>query len=134
MRYDFQSAINVNQVAEHAEASVGDARFDDVLYRVQSLALRTSQWVTVIGGCREAVAQLVAAGVSRNRIRWIGGRDHDHREWATEQALLAGTSSVVLSFLEQISPRMQQRIKMASKMSQTHSFVFNELPSRTPLH
>ena len=134
MRYDFQSAITASQVAEHAETSLGDARFDDVLYRVQSLALRTSQWVTVIGGCREAIAQLVAAGVSRNRIRWIGGRDHDHREWATEQALLAGTSSVVLSFLDQISPRMQQRIKMASKMSQTHSFVFNELPSRTPLH
>ena len=134
MRYDYQTLNNVSQVAEHAETSLGDARFDDVLYRVQSLALRTSQWVTVIGGCREAIAQLVAAGVSRNRIRWVGGRDHDHREWATEQALLAGTSSVVLSFLEQISPRMQQRIKMASKMSQTHSFVFKELPSRTPLH
>jgi len=134
MRYEYQSNNNAGLVAEHAETCLGDARFDDVLNRVQSLALRTSQWVTVIGGCREAIAQLVAAGVSRNRIRWIGGRDHDHREWATEQALLAGTSSLVLSFLEQISPRMQQRIKMASKMSQTHSFVFNELPSRTPLH
>ncbi len=134
MRYDYQSASNSGQMADYAETSLGDARFDDVLNRVQSLALRTSQWVTVIGGCREAIAQLVAAGISRNRIRWIGGRDHDHREWATEQALLAGTSSLVVSFLEQISPRMQQRIKMASKVSQTHSFVFNEKPSRTPLH
>lgn len=134
MRYDYQSASNSGQMANYAETSLGDERFDDVLNRVQSLALRTSQWVTVIGGCREAIAQLVAAGISRNRIRWIGGRDQDHREWATEQALLAGTSSLVVSFLEQISPRMQQRIKMASKVSQTHSFVFNEKPSRTPLH
>lgn len=107
---------------------------DSVLPRIQALSLRTNQWITVIGARRDIVEQLVAAGVSRTRIRWVHGRNQDEREWATEQALLAGTSSIVLSWLGELSPRMQQRLKMASKVSQTHSFVLNDLPSPTPLH
>lgn len=107
---------------------------DNVLPRLQALSLRTHQWITVIGARRDVVEQLVAAGISRTRIRWVHGRNQDEREWATEQALLAGTSSIVLSWLGELSPRMQQRLKMASKVSQTHSFVLNDLPSPTPLH
>lgn len=107
---------------------------ESLLPRIQALSLRTHQWITVIGARREVIEQLVAAGISRTRIRWVHGRNQDEREWATEQALLAGTSSIVLSWLAELSPRMQQRLKMASKVSQTHSFVLNDLPSPTPLH
>ncbi|MBR9907603.1 MAG: SOS-response cell division inhibitor [Gammaproteobacteria bacterium] len=107
---------------------------ESLLPRIQALSLRTHQWITVIGARREMIEQLVAAGISRTRIRWVHGRNQDEREWATEQALLAGTSSIVLSWLGELSPRMQQRLKMASKVSQTHSFVLNDLPSPTPLH
>jgi len=107
---------------------------ESLLPRIQALSMRTHQWITVIGARREVIEQLVAAGISRTRIRWVHGRNQDEREWATEQALLAGTSSIVLSWLGELSPRMQQRLKMASKVSQTHSFVLNDLPSPTPLH
>ncbi|RUO49034.1 hypothetical protein [Pseudidiomarina donghaiensis] len=107
---------------------------ESLLPRLQALSVRTHQWITVIGARREVIEQLVAAGISRTRIRWVHGRNQDEREWATEQALLAGTSSIVLSWLGELSPRMQQRLKMASKVSQTHSFVLNDLPSPTPLH
>ncbi len=106
----------------------------DLLPRLAALSARTSQWITIIGASREVVEQLVAAGISRTRIRWVYGRDQDEREWATEQALLAGTSSIVLTWLGDLAPRMQQRLKMASKVTHTHSFVFNEAPTLTPLH
>lgn len=113
---------------------IGINNFSSVLPRLHALSLRTHQWITVIGASRDVIEQLVAAGISRSRIRWVHGRNQDEREWATEQALLAGTSSLVLSWLNELAPRMQQRLKMASKVSNTHSFVFNDLPSLTPLH
>ena len=116
------------------ELSASQTDLESVLPRLHALSLRTHQWVTVIGARREVIEQLVAAGISRTRIRWVHGRNQDEREWATEQALLAGTSSLVLSWLGDMSPRMQQRLKMASKVSHTHSFVFNDLPSLSPLH
>lgn len=134
MRYHYQPSMMAAEGFAHLAEDSNSLQFSELLQRIQSLALRTQQWITVVGGHRDQIAQLVQAGVSRHRIRWIAGRDHDHREWATEQALLAGTSSLVVSFLGELSPRMQQRIKMASKMSHTHSFVLHESPSRTPLH
>ncbi|GAB3288224.1 SOS-response cell division inhibitor [Pseudidiomarina andamanensis] len=116
------------------ELSASQTDLESLLPRLHALSLRTHQWVTVIGARREVIEQLVAAGISRTRIRWVHGRNQDEREWATEQALLAGTSSLVLSWLGDLSPRMQQRLKMASKVSHTHSFVFNDLPSLPPLH
>ncbi|RUO78654.1 SOS-response cell division inhibitor [Pseudidiomarina taiwanensis] len=105
-----------------------------VVEQVAATAIRTNDWITVIGGNRDVIAALVQAGVSRGRIRWVVGRDADQREWATEQALLAGTSSVVLSWLEHLTPRAQQRLKMASKVSATQSYIFNDIPSLAPLH
>ncbi|RUO63009.1 hypothetical protein [Pseudidiomarina insulisalsae] len=138
MRYNYPHANRefvADTFAWGDETTLSSTEFAVMIPRIQSLALRTKQWVTVIGGSRDIVRQLVNAGVSRSRIRWVGGRDADQREWATEQALLAGTSSVVLSFLDGLSsPRVSQRLKMASKVSQTHSFVFQSLPSQSPLH
>ncbi len=138
MRYNYphmsrELAVEALNVTDESTLSSED--FAAMMPRVQSLALRTKQWVTVIGGSRDVIQQLVNAGVSRSRIRWVAGRDADQREWATEQALLAGTSSVVLSFLDALSsPRVAQRLKMASKVSHTHSFVFRAPPSQSPLH
>src|SRR5690554_915051 len=101
---------------------------------VQALAVLTHQWITGISGRREAINHLLFAGICRNKIRWVYGRNQEEREWATEQALLAGTSSIVLTWLGELSPRTEQRLKMASKVSQTHSFVFNPALSLTPLH
>ncbi|MEA3588356.1 SOS-response cell division inhibitor [Pseudidiomarina sp. 1APP75-27a] len=138
MRYNYPHAsqeLAVNTLAVTDDSSFSSEEFASLMPRIQSLALRTKQWVTVIGGSREAIQQLVNAGVSRSRIRWVAGRDADQREWATEQALLAGTSSVVLSFLGDVSSsRVAQRLKMARKVSQTHSFIFHNQPSRSPLH
>src|SRR5690606_23800102 len=80
------------------ELSASQTDLESVLPRLHALSLRTHQWVTVIGARREVIEQLVAAGISRTRIRWVHGRNQDEREWATEQALLAGTSSLVLSW------------------------------------
>lgn len=129
----FQTASSMqdNVTTEHSTTAV---EFVSVIHRIANTALRTNQWITVVGGHRDVITALVDAGVSRGRIRWVIGRDDDQREWATEQALLAGTSSVVLSWLGDLSPRTQQRLKMASKVSHTHSYVFNEPPMNTPLH
>lgn len=137
MRNEFTNVVNEVGFDVWSGAPALESNYqhlDSVLPRIQALSLRTNQWITVIGAPRDVVEQLVAAGVSRTRIRWVHGRNQDEREWATEQALLAGTSSIVLSWLGELSPRMQQRLKMASKVSQTHSFVLNDLPSPTPLH
>lgn len=101
MRYNYPHAsreLAIDTLAFNDTSSLSNEDFASLMPRIQSLALRTKQWVTVIGGSREAIQQLVNAGVSRSRIRWVVSRDADQREWATEQALLAGTSSVVLSF------------------------------------
>ncbi|CAB0150645.1 hypothetical protein PSI9734_01088 [Pseudidiomarina piscicola] len=138
MRYNYPHASHEladNTLPHHDDSNLSNDDFASLMPRIQSLALRTKQWVTVIGGNRDAIQQLVNAGVSRARIRWVAGRDADQREWATEQALLAATSSVVLSFLGDFSsPRVAQRLKMASKVSATHSFIFHEQPSQSPLH
>ena len=138
MRYNYPHAsreLAVDNFVAGDEAHLLAEDFASLMPRIQSLALRTKQWVTVIGGNRDVIQQLVSAGVRRSRIRWVGGRDADQREWATEQALLAGTSSVVLSFLPGFSsPRVAQRVKMASKVSHTHSFVFHTPSSQIPLH
>lgn len=128
------SEANFDLWSATAALEASSYHLESLLPRLQALATRTNQWVTVIGARREIVDHLVAAGISRTRIRWVHGRNQDEREWATEQALLAGTSSIVLSWLGALAPRMQQRLKMASKVSNTHSFVFNDLPSSTPLH
>ncbi|MDT7526470.1 MAG: hypothetical protein R3273_08645 [Pseudidiomarina maritima] len=120
--------------ASELEATATSSSLEALLPRLHALSLRSHQWVTVIGATRDVVEKLVAAGISRTRIRWVCGRNQDEREWATEQALLAGTSSIVLSWLGELAPRTQQRLKMASKVSHTHSFIFDEQPSRTPLH
>ncbi|MGQ4276770.1 SOS-response cell division inhibitor [Pseudidiomarina sp. E22-M8] len=138
MRYNYPHAsreLAINTLAFNEANALCTEDFAGLMPRIQSLALRTKQWVTVIGGSREAIQQLVNAGVSRSRIRWVAGRDADQREWATEQALLAGTSSVVVSFLDGFSaPRVAQRLKMATKVSQTHSFIFHKQSSQSPLH
>lgn len=138
MKYNYPHATRdfvAESVAFIDDNSLNNDDFSLMMPRIQSLAFRTTQWVTVIGGSRAIVQQLVDAGVSRGKIRWVAGRDAEQREWATEQALLAGTSSVVLSFLDHYSsPRVHQRFKMASKVSQTHSFVFRTPPSQSPLH
>ncbi|HET8815987.1 MAG TPA: hypothetical protein VFM61_00905 [Pseudidiomarina sp.] len=140
---NFDSAYTAQQFLETVEstpwngqesAHLATHQFNDVLPRIQALAMRTSEWITVIGGSRHVIDAMVQSGISRARIRWVVGKNQDQREWATEQALLASTSSVVLSWLDDLTPRMQQRLKMASKVSHTHSFVFNALPSLTPLH
>lgn len=130
----FLETFESSRWAGSDSAGIATHQFADVLPRIQALAMRTSEWITVVGGSRHIIDAMVASGISRARIRWVIGKNQDQREWATEQALLASTSSVVLSWLEDLSPRMQQRLKMASKVSHTHSFVFNALPSLTPLH
>lgn len=106
----------------------------DTASLIAQQAMKTAKWITVIGGRREHIEVLAAAGVSRSRIRWVQGRDQDQREWATEQALLAGTSSVVVSWLGELSPRANQRLKLAGRASQTLSFVFPDMVRPDPLH
>lgn len=106
----------------------------DTANLIAQQAMKTAKWITVIGGRREHIEVLAAAGVSRSRIRWVQGRDQDQREWATEQALLAGTSSVVVSWLGELSPRTNQRLKLAGRASQTLSFVFPDMVRPDPLH
>lgn len=125
-------ALVTNQVADINTNTTQDLA--SVLPTVVAQAMKTHKWVTVIGASREQIESLAEQGISRGRIRWIQGKDNDQREWATEQAILAGTSGVVISWLEAVSPRTQQRITMASRVSQTTSFIFSELTLRTPLH
>jgi len=128
------SSLQLESMAPFASAETQANSFAAILPLIAQQAIKTSKWVTVIGASREQIEALAESGVSRARIRWIQGKDNDQREWATEQAILAGTSGVVISWLDPVSTRMQQRIKMASRVSQTQSFVFSESTLRTPLH
>ncbi|MAK71309.1 MAG: SOS-response cell division inhibitor [Idiomarina sp.] len=94
----------------------------------------SEQWITVVGGQREFVAQLVAAGVSSQRIRWLRTQSQAQREWALEQALLTGTSGVIIGWLGSLDSRFNQRVKMASRLSQTQCFLFEEDTLLSHLH
>lgn len=99
-----------------------------------AMQCQSEQWITVVGGHREFIAQLVAAGVPSQRIRWLRTRNSAQREWALEQALLTGTSAVVIGWLAQIDSRLSQRIKMASRLSQSQCFLFEEDTLLSHLH
>lgn len=94
----------------------------------------SEQWITVVGGQREFIGQLLAAGIPSQRVRWLRTNDFQQRQWAVEQALLSGTSSIVIGWLDDIAPRFSQRIKMATRLSQTKSFLFEENTLLTHLH
>jgi cell division inhibitor SulA len=84
------------------------------------------RWITVIGGHSQFIQQLVNAGIPRQRIRWLRpGKTHD-RAWALEQAVLSGTSDVVVAWVSGFDKRAVQRIRLSSRLSQTQSFMFEE--------
>ena len=84
------------------------------------------RWITVIGGQASFVQQLVNAGIPRQRIRWLRPGKTDDRAWALEQAVLSGTSDVVVAWVSGFDKRAAQRIRLSSRVSQTQSFMFEE--------
>ena len=100
----------------------------------QALQQKPSQWVTVIGGDKDVIQQLIACGVAESQIRWLRSHSAERCEWALEQALLAGTSSMVIGYLDSISNRTWQRARMASKLSETQYFLFDKNTLTSHLH
>ncbi|MCA1766923.1 MAG: SOS-response cell division inhibitor [Idiomarina sp.] len=100
----------------------------------QALQQKPSQWVTVIGGDKNVIQQLIACGVADSQIRWLRSNSEERCEWALEQALLAGTSSIVIGYLDSVSNRTWQRAKMASKLSETQYFLFDKNTLTSHLH
>ena len=94
----------------------------------------SEQWITVVGGNREFIAQLLASGVPSSRIRWLRTGNSTEREWALEQATLAGTSAVIIGWLSKVDARFCQRVKMASRLSQSQHFLFEEDTLLSHLH
>ncbi|EKE81502.1 SOS-response cell division inhibitor [Idiomarina xiamenensis] len=108
--------------------------FEHLVQQVVHLAAKSQKWVTVVGASRQLLERLVMAGVNRNRIRWIHARDEEQREWATEQAILSGTSGIVVGWLSALTPRSQRRLQMASRVSQTVSFLFTPDTLQPAIH
>ncbi|KPD20708.1 hypothetical protein [Idiomarina abyssalis] len=100
----------------------------------QALQQKPSQWVTVIGGDKDVIQQLIACGVAESQIRWLRSHSAERCEWALEQALLAGTSSMVIGYLDSVSNRTWQRARMASKLSETQYFLFDKNTLTSHLH
>lgn len=100
----------------------------------QALQQKPGQWITVIGGDRHIIEQLIAFGVAESQIRWLRTHSHEHCEWALEQALLAGTSSLVIGYLDSVSNRTWQRARMTSKLSDTSYYLFDKNTRTTHLH
>lgn len=100
----------------------------------QALQSKPSQWVTVIGGDKGIIQQLIACGVAESQIRWLRSDSSERCEWALEQALLAGTSSMVIGYLDSVSNRTWQRARMASKLSKTQYFLFDKNTLTSHLH
>lgn len=92
------------------------------------------QWITVVGGQRHFIAELLAAGIAKERIRWLRTADSQQRSWAIEQAILAGNSGIVVGWLPSIDARLQQRIRLAGRLTTTKSFLFEEDTLLTHLH
>lgn len=102
--------------------------------RVAAMLCDSRRWVTVVGATRAIVQQLVNAGVPRERIRWIHARDHAQREWATEQALLAGNSEIVLGWFKPTSQLSEKRLRWALKASNTKGLLFDDSALAVDLH
>ena len=100
----------------------------------QALQQKPSQWGTVIGGDKDVIQQLIACGVAESQIRWLRSHSAERCEWALEQALLAGTSSMVIGYLDSVSNRTWQRARMASKLSETQYFLFDKNTLTSHLH
>lgn len=122
------ASLSVNNTAEQSTVEPLQAVID------YCLACSSEQWITVVGGQREFIAQLLSAGIPMHRIRWFRTANQQQREWALEQATLAGTSGVIIGWLNGIESRFNQRIKMASRLSQTESFLFEEDTLFSHLH
>lgn len=114
------------------EADFNPAQF---LAALSQLPECSDQWVTIIGKPpQEALQQLVAAGISLDRIRCIASTDSETACWATEQALLLNNSQVVLAWLGPVAGREQQRLRLAARASQAVSFLFTHTSDQTSLH
>ena len=125
----WQSKAGINALAERdkTEGSIEQAI-------TTALDCSSERWITIVGGQREFIAQLVAAGVPSQRIRWLRSTNQTQREWALEQALLTGTSGVIIGWVSTLDSRFNQRVKMASRLSQTQCFLFEEDTLLSHLH
>lgn len=117
------------------DSDTTEVKIDALSHTVQqALQQKPDQWVTVIGGDRHIIEQLVAFGVAKSQIRWLRTHSHEQCEWALEQALLAGTSSLVIGYLESVSNRTWQRARLTSKLSDTSYYLFDKNTRTTHLH
>lgn len=121
------SALAGSDEASHTCASTAQAI-------AAAVNCASEQWITVVGGQREFIATLVASGVPSQRIRWLRTQNQTQREWALEQAILTGTSGVIIGWLGTRDSRFSQRVKMASRLSRTECFLFEEDTLLSHLH
>lgn len=68
-------------------------------------------------------ALLARAGVRMDRVLQVRARDEVEALWAMEKALTSGTSSAVISWVEQLDHKDKRRLQLVAKSARAMGFV-----------
>lgn len=83
------------------------------------------RWIVLINpenhiGYKELLAR---AGVRMDRVLQVRARDEVEALWAMEKALTSGTSSAVISWVEQLDHKDKRRLQLVAKSARAMGFV-----------
>ncbi|MFQ6372323.1 cell division inhibitor SulA [Shewanella sp. YIC-542] len=103
------------------------------LQQLSTQLARLSQlgrWIVLINpenaiGYKELLAD---AGVRMDRVLLVRARDEVEALWAMEKALTSGTSSAVISWVEQLDHKDKRRLQLVAKSARAMGIVLENNP------
>ena len=91
------------------------------------------RWIVLVGAPKFDYKEFFQQfGIASDKILLVHPKDQLDALWATEQALMSGTSSAVLAWPGSISDRDMRRLQLASKSAKALAFVFQAAKQPTP--
>lgn len=83
------------------------------------------RWIVLVGAPKfDYKTFFLQFGIASDKVLMVHPKDQLDALWATEQALMTGTSSAVLAWPGHISRRDMRRLQLASKSAKALAFVF----------
>lgn len=82
------------------------------------------RWIVLINPGFAGYKTLLAnAGVRMDRVLQVRARDEVEALWATERALMSGTTSAVVSWVEQLDNKDKRRLQLVAKSARALGLV-----------
>lgn len=122
--YPTDSAWQQMGIANLTTHSHGRQELQQLSAQLAQLSLQ-GRWIVLINpenaiGYKELLAR---AGVRMDRVLQVRARDEVEALWATEKALTSGTSSAVISWVEQLDHKDKRRLQLVAKSARAMGIV-----------